>query len=206
MLVYLLLAVGLLFLMFGGDWLVKGSVGLAEKLGIPPLIIGLTIVAFGTSAPELVISLDAALSGSGGLAIGNVVGSNIANVFLVLGLPALFATIQCADKGIKTNLAYLFGLTAAFMIALAGGEIGRLQGLLLLAFLAAFLWQQFNTARDSRQASDDDYRDEVGDVPNSNRVIAFYIIIGLITKTSTIYRRARLTSIYCIGYSNLIVY
>ena len=172
MLVYLLLAVGLLFLMLGGDWLVKGAVGLAEKLDIPPLIIGLTIVAFGTSAPELVVSLDAALSGSGGIAVGNVVGSNIANAFLVLGLPALFSAIQCADKGVKTNLAYLFGLTAAFMIAMAGGEITRLQGLLLLAFLAAFLWQQFNNARDSNNGPDNDYRDEVGDVIISGNIAA----------------------------------
>ena len=83
MLVYLLLALGLVLLMLGGDWLVKGAVGLANRYGISPLIIGLTIVAFGTSAPELVVSLDAAWIGKGGLAVGNVVGSNIANVLLL---------------------------------------------------------------------------------------------------------------------------
>ena len=93
MLVYLLFCAGLVLLLMGGSWLVKGAVGLAEKFGISPLIIGLTIVALGTSAPELVISVDAALVGSGGLAVGNIVGSNIANVLLVLGVPALFSTI-----------------------------------------------------------------------------------------------------------------
>ena len=83
---YFLVLAGLVGLFFGGDWLVKGAVGLAERLNISPLIIGLTVVALGTSAPELVVSLQAALEGSGGLAVGNVVGSNIANVLLVLGI------------------------------------------------------------------------------------------------------------------------
>ena len=85
MLVYILLGIGLTLLLLGGDWLVKGAVGMAQRLHIPPLIIGLTIVAFGTSAPELIVSLRAALGGNSGLALGNVVGSNIANVLLVLG-------------------------------------------------------------------------------------------------------------------------
>ena len=88
------LAAGLVLLLFAGDLLVKGAVGLAENLGIPPLVIGLTVVAFGTSAPELVVSVGAALSGAPGIAVGNVVGSNIANVLLVIGLPALFAPVR----------------------------------------------------------------------------------------------------------------
>ena len=86
---YLLLVVGLIVLVVGGDLLVRGAVSVAEKLAIPPLVIGLTIVSLGTSAPELFISVQAALAGSGGIAIGNVIGSNIANVLLVLGFPAL---------------------------------------------------------------------------------------------------------------------
>ena len=101
MLVYALFVVGLVLLLLGGEWLVKGAVALAHRLAIPPLIIGLTIVAFGTSAPELIISLRAALGGNGGISIGNVVGSNIANVFLVLGLPALLAPIACRDNGTR---------------------------------------------------------------------------------------------------------
>ena len=93
--VYLTLSAGILLLLIGGDVLVRGAVSLAVKLDIPTLVIGLTIVAFGTSAPELVISLRAALAGSSGIAIGNVVGSNIANIFLVLGIPALIAATNC---------------------------------------------------------------------------------------------------------------
>ena len=95
-----LLVAGLVLLVAGGDVLVRGSVAIAERLSIPPLIIGLTIVSLGTSAPELFISVQAALEGSGGLAIGNVIGSNIANVLLVLGLPAFIKTSSCAEKGI----------------------------------------------------------------------------------------------------------
>ncbi len=180
MLVYLLFVIGLVLLVVGGDWLVKGAVGLAEKLSIPPLIIGLTIVAFGTSAPELVISLRAALSGNGGIAVGNVVGSNIANVLLVLGVPALFATIACAEKGLKPSLFFMIGLTIVFMLQMAYGPINRIDGLLLLVCLAAFLTQQFLAARrHTKDSSDDDYKDEVGDIPSSNLIIGLYMLAGL---------------------------
>ncbi len=184
MLVYVIFTAGLIGLMLGGDWLVKGSVGLAEKLNIPPLIIGLTIVAFGTSAPELVISLKAALSGSGGLAVGNVVGSNIANVLLVLGVPALIATINCEQSGAMRTLTFLVGVTLAFMLQLAFGPVERIDGFLLLVCLAAFLFIQFRTAKAHRktgeEAVEDDYHDEIGTVPTSNLLIAGLMIAGLI--------------------------
>lgn len=185
MLVYLLFVIGLVLLVIGGDWLVKGAVGLAEKLSIPPLIIGLTIVAFGTSAPELVISLRAALSGNGGIAVGNVVGSNIANVLLVLGIPALFATIACAEKGLKTSLFFMIGLTVVFMLQMTYGPINRIDGMLLLVCLAAFLTQQFFAARShSKEDSDDDYKDEIGSVPSSNYAIGGLLLAGLIALPS----------------------
>ncbi|MDN3720289.1 hypothetical protein QW131_16415 [Roseibium salinum] len=95
--------------------MVRGSVGIAQRLGVPNLIIGLTIVAFGTSAPELVISLKAALSGSGGIAIGNVVGSNIANVLAVLGLPALIAATPCGENGATRNAVFMVAVTLVFI-------------------------------------------------------------------------------------------
>jgi cation:H+ antiporter len=181
MLVYLLFILGLVLLVVGGDWLVKGSVGLAEKLSIPPLIIGLTIVAFGTSAPELVISLRAALSGNGGIAVGNVVGSNIANVLLVLGVPALFASIACVEKGIKTSLFFLIGLTVAFMLQMAYGPINRIDGLLLLTCLAAFLTQQILAARRHKKSeAGADYKEEVGNIPQSGLIISGFMAAGLI--------------------------
>ncbi|MFD0915662.1 calcium/sodium antiporter [Pseudahrensia aquimaris] len=185
MLAYPLFAIGLFFLVYGGDWLVKGSVGLAERLSIPPLIIGLTIVAFGTSAPELVISLNAALGGAGGLAVGNVVGSNIANVLLVLGAPALITPIIFADHGVKRSLIFLVITTVIFMGMLATGTLGRLFGLVLLVMLASFLYMQYRDAMsqkaaDAAAAAEDDYLDEVGEVPTETRTIVIYILMGLI--------------------------
>jgi len=184
MLVYLLFCLGLVLLLVGGDWLVKGAVGLAEKFGISPLIIGLTIVALGTSAPELVISLQAALGGSGELAVGNVVGSNIANVLLVLGIPAIIARLTCRDDAIHGSLFFLIGLTGIFMLQMYWSPISRTDGFLLLVCLSAFLIQQFVNARRSRDngaQSQDDYYDEIGAVPSSNKIIALLLLAGLIT-------------------------
>jgi len=104
---YIFLIGGLIALLVGGDILVRGSVGLAEKLNIPPLIIGLTVVSFGTSAPELFISVKAAINGAGGIAVGNVVGSNITNVMLVLGLPAVLqATRSVSSKLISRGCTW----------------------------------------------------------------------------------------------------
>ncbi len=185
MLSYLLFTIGLVVLVIGGNSLVKGAVGLAEKLGISPLIIGLTIVAFGTSAPELVISLKAALSGSGELAVGNVVGSNIANVLLVLGVPAILTATACQEDDMKVTLFFLVGLTLVFMLQMAFGPINRLDGLLLLVCLAVFLMLQYRNAQ--RQTSEkaallaaDDYHDEVGVVPAKPAVIAGLLITGLV--------------------------
>ena len=147
MLPYIFFVAGMVLLMVAGEILVKGSVGLATRLGISPLVIGLTIVAFGTSAPELVISLDAAYSGSGGIAIGNVVGSNIANVLLVLGAPALIASFSSAETGIKRTLTFLIVVTAAFMFVLWRGTIGHLEAWILIACLVVFLVQQFLSSR-----------------------------------------------------------
>ncbi|MCJ8309796.1 MAG: calcium/sodium antiporter [Rhizobiaceae bacterium] len=179
MLVYLLFCLGLVLLLVGGDLLVKGAVGLAEKFGISPLIIGLTIVALGTSAPELLISLQAALAGSGELAVGNVVGSNIANVLLVLGLPAIIASISSNDKSIHGTLFFLIGLTAIFMWQMYASPISRLDGLLLLLLLTAFLVQQFIHARRSKSVTDD-YHDEIGSVPGANWKIVAMLVAGII--------------------------
>ncbi len=179
MLTYLLFSLGLLMLVFGGDWLVKGAVAIAERSGIPPLVIGLTIVAFGTSAPELVISLKAALTNQGGIAVGNVVGSNIANVLLVLGVPALFSTITGSEKGMKTTLSFLIAVTIMFMVMMYYGPINRSDGLMLLVALGLFLSLQFNAAR-RHQHEVDDYHDELGEIPTSMGVILSYLIGGLV--------------------------
>ena len=140
MLVYLLFCLGLVLLLVGGDFLVRGAVGLAERFGISPLIIGLTVVALGTSAPELFVSLQAALAGSGGLAVGNVVGSNIANVFWWLVFRRSFPVSRA--NSVHGSLFFLFGLTVIFMLQLWSVD---LDGLLLL-FLRPF-WSSNSSSR-----------------------------------------------------------
>ena len=102
--IYLELIFGFILLMFGGDFLVRGALDFGAKRGISPLIVGVTVVAMGTSAPELVISIMSALSGHPQIALGNVIGSNIANVFLVLGLPVLLHPIMTQQDGLKIHV------------------------------------------------------------------------------------------------------
>ncbi|WP_018687512.1 calcium/sodium antiporter [Ahrensia kielensis] len=174
---------GLILLVFAGDYLVKGAVGLAEKFNIPPLIIGLTIVAFGTSAPELVISLDSALSGVPDIAVGNIVGSNIANVLLVMGLPALITVIHANQRGLSRNVGILLVFTLAFMWMISDGVLSRSEGGILFAGLLLYIIAQIVRAR--TQTEDDpsiptDYHDDVGEAPTQNSKIIVFLLGGLI--------------------------
>lgn len=178
MLAYFLLVVGLIVLVIGGDILVRGAVSIAERFKISPLIIGLTIVSLGTSAPELFISVQAALAGSGGLAIGNVVGSNIANVLLVLGLPALIASQCVKEEGIVRNILVMLGITVVFMGMLSTGTMGFLYGLILIALLSLFLWDQYQSSIKSKEVPD--YHDEIGEGPASPKIAALFLVIGIV--------------------------
>jgi len=176
---YALVLGGLILLLFAGDLLVRGSVGLACKLGAPPLIIGLTVVAFGTSAPELMISINAALADSPGIAVGNVVGSNIANILLVLGVPALIYAIACNQVGIRRNTFMMIGATLLFIGFAQSGEFSRDNGILMVGLLAAFLiysgWRAM-THNDSAESELDD----VEGIPSKPVTTAGFIISGII--------------------------
>lgn len=129
---FLLVIVGLALLMVAGDALVRGAVALSLRIGLPAFVVSATVVAFGTSAPELLISVQAALEGAPGIALGNVVGSNIANVWLVLGIPAVIVPIASSGEGIRA-LWFMLVATAIFTILLLSGTIFWWGGLLLLA-------------------------------------------------------------------------
>lgn len=143
----LLVLGGLALLVLGGDLLVKGAVNLALRLGITPLVVGLTVVAFGTSAPELLVSLSAALGGSSGIALGNVVGSNIANVLVILGFTALVSVITTKGHDLRESWAMMMGASVLLIGLAATGQIGLWGGILLLLALAAVLWRQLSTGR-----------------------------------------------------------
>lgn len=137
---YIFLIAGIAMLVLGGDALVRGAVAIAVKLRIPHLIIGLTIVAFGTSAPELIISIRSALEGFSGLAVGNVVGSNIANIWLVLGVPALISAICCDQKYISRNLGFMAVVSIALVILSYYQPLTIWHGAVLTLLLAVFLF------------------------------------------------------------------
>ena len=119
---------GLVLLYFGAEWLVRGSSELAIRFGISPLVVGLTVVAFGTSAPELVVSVKANLDGSGGMAIGNVVGSNICNIALVLGVGAVIFPLGIQRQVVRREMPVLLGSTLVFLLMIKDGMISRLEG------------------------------------------------------------------------------
>lgn len=123
--------IGLLLLTAGAEGLVRGASSLARRLGLSPLVIGLTVVAFGTSTPEFVVSLQAALDGNGDIAIGNVVGSNIGNIALILGGAACIAPLRVQAQIIRTEVPIMIGVSLLLSGLLIDGHIGRIDGLLL---------------------------------------------------------------------------
>ncbi len=134
-----LLVVGLAVLVGGGELLVRGASGLAAALGLSPLIVGLTVVSFATSAPELAVSLRATLGGNPGLAVGNVVGSNIANVLLVLGLSALVLPLVVRTQLVRTDVPVMIGLSVLTLLLALDGRISRLDGALLVLLLVVYV-------------------------------------------------------------------
>jgi len=183
---YLMLIAGFAILASAGDFLVRGSVLLADRLGIPPLVIGLTIVAFGTSAPELFVSIRAVLHDAPGIAIGNVVGSNIANIFLVLGLPALIKTSECNDQGVGRNVAYMLGATLLFIALCFFSPLVFWQGALLFLLLVLFLADSARlalnngTGRSDFEEEANELIGEAGTVSKSLALTFLLILVGII--------------------------
>ncbi len=146
-LTYLLFVIGLLGLFFGGEYLVRGASSIARTYRISPMVIGLTIVGFGTSAPELLVSVQAALAGQPAIAIGNVLGSNIANILLILGISAVIAPLILPMRKLWRDLGFMLLATAVIWAMLLDGGITRLDGVLLLAGLIVFVAVAFLTGK-----------------------------------------------------------
>jgi cation:H+ antiporter len=179
------LALGFLVLAIGGDILVRGAAQLARRLGVPALLVGLTIVAFGTSAPELFVSLQAVLTGAPELALGNIVGSNIANILLVLGLPALIYPIVSNIPGVARNaiigLLISLGLVG---IGFAIGAVNFLVGALLFLGIIVYVVSQGLRARsdkDDPELKELNELDELDGLPESWPKIIGFVVIGIIS-------------------------
>ncbi len=158
----LLLAAGVVALSVGADWLVRGSVGLGLRAGVSPLIAGLTIVAIGTSAPELVVSLMAAARGQSEIALGNVVGSNIFNIGLILGLTAVLTPLRVRSQLVRLDIPILIGLTAAFLFMFRDFAISHGESIVLLICMIAYLGMNIFNARGGRgRQLNEQFEDEI---------------------------------------------
>lgn len=179
-------ALGLVILLLAGDALVKGAVNLSLRVGIPALIVSLTIVAFGTSAPELLISIKAAIDDVPGIALGNVVGSNTANILLVLGIPALLAVMRTSECNTRKSYMIMLGASVLFIVLAFRGVFDWIAGLVLLATLAVILGDALREAlvhrRDGQatDATDGEDAPEGADPDLTWWKILLYLVLGLV--------------------------
>ena len=173
MLHVLLLTAGFVFLVKGADWFVEGAAGIAKKLGIPQLVIGLTIVAMGTSMPEAAVSITSALSGSAGISIGNVVGSNILNILIILGITAVLTNVRIQKTTFRYEIPFMIGITIILMaFGITGNQITFLEGILFWLLFLIFLGYLFVI---SKKGSVQD-EEEIKELPLWKGVLG--IIIG----------------------------
>ena len=161
--VYLLFVVGLVLLVKSANWIVGSSTALAKRFGVSTFIVGLTIVAFGTTLPEFMVSLFAALKGAGGVSFGNIVGTNIANVLLVLGIAAIVGDVKLKKSTVWKGIPFallasfvLFVLTSKIFFSSSGNFLGRSEGLIFLSLFAIFLYYVFQNAKHAEKAKKED--------------------------------------------------
>ena len=169
-----LIVAGLVLLIFGGNWLLKAAVALSLKLDVPKIVIGMTVVSFATSAPELIVSINAALSGASDLALGNVIGSNIANLGLVLGITLLFGTMQVQKSFYTTDWPVMMVASIVLYLFLLGDRvIVQYEGIILFSLLVVFL---IYLLRFQKTAIIDELPED--DVPLQGYKIIFFLAIG----------------------------
>ena len=174
----LLLAVGFFLLVKGADWFVEGASGIADRFGIPQLVIGLTIVAMGTSAPETAVSITAALKGNADIAVGNVVGSNILNILIILGISSVITSIAVAKTTVRYEIPIMLGITFLLLIFGAnGGTICLWEGIVLLLCFIGYLSYMFVMVKKGEMQSEEI---ESGSKPLWKLILASVIGLGLI--------------------------
>ena len=174
----LLLALGFVFLVKGSDWFVDGAAGIANRFGIPQLIIGLTIVAMGTSAPEAAVSITAAFNGSADITIGNIVGSNILNVLIILGLSAIVYPLAVAKSTLKIDIPLTIGITILLFVLGLNGTITRIDGIIMLAiFVSYILFLIWSAKKGSENPMSDELEEVNMDITIGKAIL--FTIIGL---------------------------
>ena len=177
-----LLTLGIGVLYFGAEWLVRGSVRLAGSLGVSPMVVGLTVVSFGTSAPELVVCTVAALSGDTDLAIGNVMGSNLANIGLILGLTAIVRPLDVKARVVWREMPLMLLVTAGFYPLAVDLRLSQADGVILLGALAAYLVFVFQSVGDEAPEILDEYEEFIKSSKNQRASVngedVFWVIAG----------------------------
>jgi cation:H+ antiporter len=175
-----LFVAGLGLLVVGAEWLVRGASRLAAALGISPLVIGLTVVAYGTSAPEMAVSVKSAWAGQPDLALGNVVGSNVFNVLLILGASATITPLLVSSQLIRLDVPIMIGLSVLTLLLAGDGSIGRLDGAILFAGAVAYTAFQIRQSRRESAALQDEYAQEYGPKRSSTAANLAFIAAGLV--------------------------
>ncbi|MDE0698715.1 MAG: calcium/sodium antiporter [Boseongicola sp.] len=171
-------AAGLAILLLAGDLLVRGAVGAAPRLGIPAFVVSLTVVALGTSAPELLLSIQAVLGGAPGLALGNVVGSNTANVLLVLGVPALISRLRTKETDCRKSYVTMLGASAVFFLLCMIGPLNWVHGVILLVILVLVVSDQVRHAASHRRTAGLQPV-ETSELQMRLRTIALFLVLGI---------------------------
>jgi len=151
---------GLVLLILGAEWLVRGASRLAAKVGISPLVIGLTVVSFGTSSPELAVSIQSSLAGQADIAVGNMVGSNIFNVLLILGISAVITPLFVQQQLIRLDVPLMIGLSFIFYLMALNGVISRMEGFILFAVIIVYTIFLIRQSRRETKAVEDEYAQE----------------------------------------------
>lgn len=176
------LIIGLVFLVWSADKLVFGAAALARNVGISPLVIGMTILAMGSSAPEMMVSATAALDGKTDTAVGNVLGSNIANIALILGITALIKPLSISSGVLRRELPLMIGVTVLAGVLLWDNHLGFYEGVLLFVLFAAFILAMLRISRNEKHTGDPLIEEQESEVPEgvSNAKAAIWVVIGLI--------------------------
>lgn len=173
---YLYIIIGLVFLVLGGDWLLKSAVGMSMRLNISKIIIGMTVVSFATSAPELIVSIKSAMAGFPDIAIGNVVGSNIANIGLILGVVMIISSMKVDVSFFKTDWpAVMISSSLFYFMLLYDGEISRIDGFILFSLLIAFVIYLIKT----QKGNEDEIEIPLEDTMKMYKIVWFLAIGGL---------------------------
>lgn len=182
----LLCIIGFILLYFSAEWLVKGASNLARNIGLTPIVIGLSVVAFGTSAPELVVSLISSIEDKSMIAVGNVIGSNICNIGLVLGISAIFQPIKCSGEVVKRDLPIMLGISLFLFFLSYNSRIERFEGAILFCGVIAYTIANYKIANknigimeEGRATSYEAELNEIGYIESRAKQILF-IVVGIV--------------------------